>query len=168
MNDDQMLYTKQRRTSEHTTRCMRSNRSKNTSPEVAVRHLLWQSGLKGYRIHYRKLPGCPDIVYTKLHIAIFVHGCFWHGCDRCRASKKPKTNVEFWDSKIAGNIERFKRNLKGLDDLGYTTIVVWECDLKKEPFVVLKRICSVLEERKQRNMRVELHTACKPPSNNNE
>jgi len=103
-------------------------RGKNTKPELLLRKGLWQSGLR-YRIHV-KLPGKPDIVFTRQRLVIFVDGCFWHGCPE--HSVKPRTNSEFWNTKLSGNIERDKANDKKLTDLGWTVMRFWEHDVKKD------------------------------------
>src|SRR5262245_62152203 len=84
-------------------RIMRANRSVDTTIEVALRQGLWRAGLRGYRKNVSSLPGKPDIVYGHWHLAIFVHGCFWHRCPRCKPPL-PKTNVTFWQNKFAYNI----------------------------------------------------------------
>ena len=110
-------------------RNMQANRSKNTQPELAIRRILWHGGFRGYRIHLKHLPGKPDVVFTKLRIAIFVHGCFWHGCPKCEAKRCPKTNAAYWAAKRAYNLDRDSKNVATLEKLGYKVIVVWECEI---------------------------------------
>ena len=82
---------------------MQRVRAKNTSPELKLRRLLCDMGFRGYRIHYKKLPGTPDVVFVSRKKAIFVHGCFWHGHD-CKAGKNvPRTNQEYWEPKLERN-----------------------------------------------------------------
>ena len=110
--------------------CMSHIRSKNTRPEVRLRKNLFALGYR-YRINKKGLPGSPDIVLTKYRTCIFVNGCFWHGHNDCRYATKPKTNAEFWCTKIENNRERDLRDYTFLESLGWRVIVVWECELKK-------------------------------------
>src|SRR6185503_18520252 len=89
--------------SESIRRTMQSNRSRDTGPELALRHALWRAGLRGYRLNVRSLPGSPDIVYGRVRLAVFVHGCFWHGCASCANYRPPKKNARFWREKLAEN-----------------------------------------------------------------
>lgn len=104
-------------------------RSKNTLPELLVRKALWQMGYR-YRLHYKKLPGKPDIVMVKCKTAIFVHGCFWHRHKNCIEASRPKTNSEYWETKISKNVERDKKHKKEIEKIGWKVIVIWECDIK--------------------------------------
>lgn len=104
-------------------------RSKNTRPELLVRHFLWASGFR-YRLHGRQLPGSPDIVLPRYKTVIFVHGCFWHGHTACKQFKMPGTNTQFWQEKIGRNRQRDENALRNLKTLGWQTIVVWECELQ--------------------------------------
>jgi DNA mismatch endonuclease (patch repair protein) len=106
----------------------------NTKPEIIVRKLVYGLGYR-YRLNVRKLPGAPDIVLTKYKKVIFVHGCFWHGHKSCKRSKRPTTNVAFWNRKIDQNIERDNNSLKELRRLGWKPLVVWECQTKKAEFL---------------------------------
>ena len=78
----------------------------------------------------RKLPGRPDIVLPKYGVAIMVNGCFWHGHKGCRYATKPKSNIEFWETKIARNKHRDEVTAAHLEALGWSVIVVWECELR--------------------------------------
>ena len=102
-------------------------RSVDTKPEMIVRRWLWSRGYR-YRKNCRRLPGTPDIVLRRYGVAIFIHGCFWHGHDE--HLRMPKTNVEFWEEKIARNRERDNRNKQALRDMGWSVLTVWECQLK--------------------------------------
>ena len=108
---------------------MRAVKSKDTGPERAVRRLLREFA-PGYRLHRADLPGKPDIVYGKRKLAIFVHGCFWHGHDCARGARAPKANAEYWRGKIDRNRARDERNVEALKALGWRTLVVYECALK--------------------------------------
>lgn len=109
-------------------RNMRAIRNKNTRPEVALRKLLFARGFR-FRLHVDSLPGTPDIVLPRFHVAIFVHGCFWHGHD-CYLFKLPQTRKEFWEKKITQNQSRDQRDLDALVRAGWRVLVVWECALK--------------------------------------
>lgn len=104
---------------------------KNTKPEILVRSLLHRMGYR-FRIHKKNLPGKPDICLPKHKKIIFVHGCFWHGHKNCPRAKRPTTNVEFWNKKIDGTIERDKENIKGLKELGWQTLTIWTCEIKNQ------------------------------------
>ena len=105
-------------------------RSKNTKPELVVRHHLHSLGFR-YRIHSSKLPGHPDIVLPKWHTVIFINGCFWHRHEGCKVATMPKSNVEFWEKKFKRNVERDKKEQAALKEAGWHVIVVWECEIKK-------------------------------------
>lgn len=112
---------------------MQANKSKNTKPELMVRQALRSAGLPGYRLHWKKCAGRPDICYPGRKVAIFVNGCFWHRCPHCNLPD-PKSNVDFWQAKFARNRARDERNYAALLDDGWTVLVVWECALKKGRF----------------------------------
>lgn len=101
-------------------------RSRDTVPELAVRSVLHRLGYR-FRLHRRDLPGCPDIILTRLRTVIFVHGCFWHRHQRCRYAYTPKTRRAFWQKKFADNVDRDHRVKAALRKLGWHIIVVWEC-----------------------------------------
>ena len=109
--------------------CMSRIRGKDTKPELLVRKGLHARGFR-FRLQDRKLPGRPDIVLPKYGVAIMVNGCFWHGHKGCRYATKPKSNVEFWEAKIARNKHRDEVTAAHLEALGWTVIVVWECELR--------------------------------------
>ena len=124
-------------------------RSKNSKPEELVRKYLFSKGFR-YRKNVKTLPGCPDIVLPKYKTVIFVNGCFWHKHD-CPRFVWPSTNEEYWRPKIMGNVERDKRNLAELQQLGWTVLAVWECELKKKVIDVTlerleKRLCEIGSE----------------------
>ena len=104
-------------------------RGKNTKPEILVRKGLHARGFR-FRLHNKKLPGSPDIVLPRYGVAIMVNGCFWHGHKGCRYATKPKTNVEFWETKIARNRHRDEVTNAHLEALGWHVITIWECELK--------------------------------------
>lgn len=104
-------------------------RGKNTKPEILVRKELHARGFR-FRLHNKKLPGSPDVVLPKYGVAIMVNGCFWHGHKGCRYATKPKSNVEFWEAKIARNRHRDEVTEAHLHALGWHVITIWECELR--------------------------------------
>ena len=104
-------------------------KSKDTGPEMVVRRMLHGLGYR-YRLHRRELPGSPDLVFPGRRKVIFVHGCFWHG-HGCKIGKLPKSKTDYWKPKILANRKRDARNLASLKKVGWSTLVVWQCDLKK-------------------------------------
>jgi DNA mismatch endonuclease (patch repair protein) len=108
---------------------MRQVKAKGTTPELKVRKLLWGMGLR-YRLHRKDLPGAPDIVLPGRKIAVFVHGCFWHGHDCARGARVPKQNRPYWTQKIERNRQRDVRTQAELRANGWTPLVIWECELK--------------------------------------
>ena len=123
---------------------MAAIRSKDTKPELIVRRGLWKRGFR-YRLNHKRLPGHPDLVLRKYRTCIFVNGCFWHGhhvnlqfddvqstIENSDCCKIPKTNREFWVSKIRRNKERDKEEQRRLADMGWHCITVWECELKPQ------------------------------------
>ncbi len=103
-------------------------KGRDTKPEIAVRSLLHGMGYR-FRLQRKDLPGKPDIVLPKYKMAIFVHGCFWHA-HGCKDSGIPKTNTEFWQKKLADNVQRDARKQQELQDSGWHVLVIWECQLK--------------------------------------
>ncbi len=110
---------------------MSSIRGQNTKPEMIVRKYLFSKGFR-YRLHDKSLPGKPDIKLTKYNSLVFINGCFWHGHADCKIYVMPKTNKKFWYSKIENNVERDKRNIELLKNLGWKIIIVWECEIKRK------------------------------------
>lgn len=104
-------------------------RSKDTTPEFAVRRLLHGMGVR-YRLHRIDLPGKPDIVLGPRRLVIFVHGCFWHRHRGCRHATMPSANSEFWRAKLEGNAARDLRHRAALRKLGWRVAVVWECETR--------------------------------------
>ncbi|MFN1215639.1 very short patch repair endonuclease [Chryseobacterium kwangjuense] len=104
-------------------------KGKDTKPEILVRKFLFKKGLR-YRLHDKKLPGKPDLVFPKYKIVIFVHGCFWHGHEGCKYFVIPKTKTEWWLNKINSNKEKDMESVQKLKNEGWKVYIVWECDLK--------------------------------------
>lgn len=105
-----------------TSHVMSANKGRNTKPELLLRKALWYSGLRGYRLHWKKVPGRPDITYPGRKIAIFVNGCFWHRCPKCNPHY-PKSNTEFWKKKFEANKKRDQKKLMELEKLGWVTVI---------------------------------------------
>lgn len=116
---------------ELTSKIMSSIRAKDTKPELILRKALWNRGIRGYRLHWKKAPGKPDIAFPGKKVAIFVNGCYWHRCPHCKPSL-PKTHSDFWNNKFEKNIARDKKILLELKNLGWEIIVIWECELSTE------------------------------------
>ena len=104
-------------------------KSKNTTPEMRVRKALTRLGAR-YRLHRKDLPGSPDIVLPGRRLAIFVHGCFWHGHDCARGARVPKQNRDYWVGKVARNRARDATSREALAALGWRVETIWECELK--------------------------------------
>lgn len=127
---------------------MKRIRGKNTIPELIVRKLVYSLGYR-YRLHGKKLPGKPDLVFAGRKKVIFVHGCFWHG-HNCKRGKPPKSNLEYWLPKLKGNRRRDSRNQKLIAASGWTFLVIWQCEI--ENVTSLKeKIVTFLESRGDRS-----------------
>ena len=108
---------------------MRKVPAKGSSAELKVRKALTALGAR-YRLHRKDLPGSPDIVMPGRRLALFVHGCFWHGHDCKRGDRPPKANADYWTAKIARNLARDHRVQAELAALGWRVEAIWECELK--------------------------------------
>ena len=117
-------------------------RSKDTSPEIQVRSLLHRLGYR-FRIHRNDLPGKPDIVLPRYRVVVLVHGCFWHRHPGCKFAYTPKSRVEFWKKKFAGNVKRDAMNLEALKTAGWRVITVWECELKDLNSLKASLVCEL-------------------------
>ncbi|RAI94305.1 very short patch repair endonuclease [Paenibacillus sp. FSL W7-1088] len=113
---------------EERSRMMAGIRSKDTKPEMILRKGLHSLGFR-YRLHDKKLPGKPDMVFPRYNAVIFANGCFWHG-HSCHLFKWPSSNTEFWRTKITRNMGSDKENIARLQEMGWRTAVIWECSLK--------------------------------------
>ncbi|MGM8936097.1 very short patch repair endonuclease [Pseudomonas neustonica] len=110
-------------------RMMAGIRGKNTIPELLVRRFLFAKGYR-YRLHRKDLPGRPDLALSKHRVVILVHGCFWHRHPGCFYATSPATRQEFWQAKLARNAQRDREQQLLLADLGWRTLVVWECGIR--------------------------------------
>jgi DNA mismatch endonuclease (patch repair protein) len=111
-------------------RMMAGIRGKDTHPEMMLRRAMHARGFR-YRLHDRKLPGHPDLIFGRYRAVVFVHGCFWHRHVGCRYATTPATRHEFWGEKFKANVARDRRNEELLKNAGWRIAVVWECTLKR-------------------------------------
>ena len=125
---------------------MQAVKSRDTKPERRVRSLTHRLGYR-FRLHRSDLPGKPDLTFAGPRKVIFVHGCFWHGHDCPRGSRTPKRNARYWTQKITTNRQRDQRSIQALTDLGWSALVLWECELKDE-LSLTNRIQEFLEPKK--------------------
>ena len=107
---------------------MRRILSKDTAPEMVVRHVVYSLGYR-YRLHVTSLPGRPDLVFSSRQRVIFVNGCFWHRHRGCRLARLPKSRLDFWLPKLEANRLRDRRNVAALRARGWRALVLWECQL---------------------------------------
>jgi DNA mismatch endonuclease (patch repair protein) len=117
---------------------MRAVKSRDTAPELAVRRAAHALGLR-FRLQRTDLPGKPDLVFPARRLALFVHGCFWHGHDCLRGARMPKTNRAYWESKIGRNVARDAAASAALKQLGWTPRTIWECETR-DPAKLSRRI----------------------------
>ena len=96
---------------------------------MIVRRQAHALGLR-FRLHRKDLPGTPDLVFPKYRAVVFVHGCFWHRHPGCPKAGMPKSRVQFWKTKFARNVERARRDILKLTDLGWSANIIWECETK--------------------------------------
>lgn len=119
--------------SEAVSRSMKSNKSSGTKPELILSKLLRK------RLYKNNLPGNPDFIYPKKKLAVFVHGCFWHRCPECKLPM-PKSNRIYWKNKLDKNIRRDSRVRIDLRKIGWSSLVVWEHEVKNNSRKVVSRI----------------------------
>lgn len=120
--------------------------SKNTKPELIVRSWLHRNGFR-FRLCVSSLPGKPDIVLPKYHVAIQVRGCFWHRHNGCKITTTPKSNTAFWLDKFSKNVERDFRNDASLRALGWDVIVIWQCEIANEE-ILRHKLLDVLNSKR--------------------
>ena len=126
---------------------MTNIRSNDTKCEIIARHWLFSRGLR-YRKNVKSIIGKPDIAIKKYKIAIFINGCFWHGHENCKNFKIPKTNVDFWKSKIEKNIDRDQKVIRTLRDLGWQVFVIWECQLESSFESIMSDLLTKINDEK--------------------
>jgi DNA mismatch endonuclease (patch repair protein) len=125
---------------------MSAIRGKDTKPEMSLRKALRLIGIPGYRLHWKKAPGRPDVVYPSSKIAIFIHGCFWHRCPYCNPPL-PKTHTDFWAKKFERNMERDVVKIKVLKAEGWKVLVFWECGIKKDAIECANKVKACLQKK---------------------
>ena len=118
---------------------MAAIRGRNTETEMSLRRLLHRMGFR-YRLHRRDLPGTPDLVFAGRRAVVFVHGCFWHRHQGCANAVMPATRQQFWAAKLEANVARDARVLDRLCEAGWRALVVWECDLRRDPHGTAARL----------------------------
>ncbi len=129
--------------SEAVLKTMRGNKSSKTKPELILRKGLISAGIRGYRLNWDRILGCPDIAFPSRHMAVFVQGCFWHSCPYCKISR-PKTNRSYWLKKLRNNVIRDQNVHKQLKQQGWHVIIAWECQIKSDLGEIVKRIRKLL------------------------
>ena len=125
------------RTPEQRSRIMAAVRGKNTSPEVALRRALWAAGARGWRCHYRRASGTPDLAWPGRRVAVFVDGAFWHGHP---SRHKPGRSGDYWDRKIQTNVERDRRVDRELREAGWTVLRLWDFEVRRDLSGVVERV----------------------------
>jgi DNA mismatch endonuclease (patch repair protein) len=125
-------------------RMMSGIRGRNTKPELQVRKALHAKGFR-FRLHVRKLPGTPDLVFPKYRTVVFVHGCFWHRHEHCKFAATPKTNSDFWEKKLSANRDRDIKKIAQLQSLGWRVLTIWECEMDEIHLTKLAQAISAME-----------------------
>jgi len=128
----------------------RRNPARDTKPELLLRRALWARGAR-YRLHDASLPGKPDIVFSRQHVAIFCDGDFWHGRDwpRRRALLQRGSNASYWVSKIGYNVLRDKQHTRALGTRGWAVVRLWESEIRKAPEKAAARILRLVRHRER-------------------
>jgi DNA mismatch endonuclease, patch repair protein len=108
---------------------MRSIRKTDTKPELVVRRIAHELGFR-FRLHRRDLPGTPDLTFPRHRKVVLVHGCFWHQHDGCGLARQPRRNLHYWGPKLGRNVQRDRRVLAELAALGWTALIIWECETR--------------------------------------
>lgn len=130
--------------SDSVSRVMSANKGKDTKPELMLRQALREIGIRGYRLHWTKAPGRPDIAFPGRMIAIFVHGCYWHRCPICNPPL-PKTHTAFWREKFEKNKSRDERKIQKLKGDGWRVVVIWECEIKNNSLGSAQKVKKILD-----------------------
>lgn len=123
---------------------MLANLRRNTGPERSLRRALGDAGIRGYRLDLKTAPGRPDIAFTRLKLAVFVHGCFWHRCPHCQL-ELPKSHRAFWKRKFELNAERDERKRRQLEAQGWEVLELWECEVSRDAASCATRIKRALD-----------------------
>ena len=118
-------------------------KARDTKPELITRRLVHELGFR-FRLHRRDLPGTPDLVFPRLRLALFVHGCFWHRHLNCKLTTTPKTNADFWSEKFSQNMKRDDVAARRLRAAGWSVQIVWGCETRN-PERLRKRLAKLLK-----------------------
>lgn len=121
-------------------------RKTDSKPEVTLRKALWAAGVRGWRLR-AKLPGTPDVVFSRARLAVFVDGCFWHGCSRC-AIPTPRSNRSYWKPKIERNKARDVRVRRKLNGLDWSVLRLWEHEIVRDPERCAQKVVERLARRR--------------------
>ena len=144
-------------TPEYRSRVMRAVPSRNSVAEITLRKSLSSAGVRGYRMHKSKVPGNPDLMFTKHSVAVFVDGCFWHGCPKCY--REPNSNKAYWQMKVKHNRDRDARVTSECKALGWRVVRIWEHDVLRDSDRAAAKVIKTLTKAgfklklKQRNHR---------------
>jgi len=133
------IYTPEKRSE-----IMRQVSGKNTKPEILLQKLVSDLHIK-FIAHYSELPGEPDLAFVRIKRVMFMHGCFWHGHKNCANAARPTSNGLFWNEKLDATLVRDRRHVRELRKMGWKALIIWECQLRKNPRGVntkLKRFLS--------------------------
>jgi len=127
-----------------TSRRMKAVRRDGTAPELLVRNRLREKGFR-FSTNDRALPGSPDLAFQNNRVAVFVHGCFWHGHHDCRRARLPKTNEQFWRAKVASNQKRDREKERSLRRKGWRVLILWQCRIEADAEAQVRRITTLLQ-----------------------
>ena len=130
-----LLHDMERHKETHRSRIMSSVKPRDTKPELIVRSMLHGLGFR-FRLYRDDLPGKPDIVLPRLRKVVFVHGCFWHQHQGCSKARRPRTNIDFWNTKLDRNIARDLENYADLESQSWRYLVIWECETSQSDRLV--------------------------------
>ncbi len=123
-------------------------RSKHTKPELLLRSMLHEAGYR-FRLHRKDLPGKPDIVFPGRKKVIFVHGCFWHQHSECREGRLPATRLDYWVPKLQGNVQRHANAVAALTQQGWSSLILWDCQIQADTVAALSAAERFLDEPQQ-------------------
>lgn len=133
------------RTPEQRRRIMAAVRSGDTTPELRLRKALYATGVRGWRCHYRRAPGKPDLAWPARRVAVFVDGAFWHGHP---SRHRPGRSGDYWDKKIARNVERDRQVDRELEGLGWVVVRIWDFEIQRDLEAVVERVAALVESRR--------------------
>ena len=122
---------------------MQRIRGKHTKPEQRLRKALWAAGIRGYRLHAKTPAGRPDLVFPGPKVAVFIDGCFWHGCPAHYV--RPRSREAFWAAKLRENVERDRRQTLALEEAGWRVLRLWEHDVAGQLPSLVEAVGCVLE-----------------------